>query len=196
MKYETWIKLLESEESADRVEAADHLPDVEPRKIIPHLITCLHDEEPLVRTCAADSLGSFRTHDVRQALIEFISTESDQLALAYGLDSLGAIGTFEDIPLLLSHLVTNATPLTRINTMTGLLLCVQYNTLLELTSYIDNRETDTESHKITGAAINSLAYLFKELDHEKTLVQERMKKHLLDEDLKAYRTTIDELLNS
>jgi HEAT repeat protein len=113
---------MSSLESADRVEAADTLPDsgVSP-EVVELLMMALSDTDPLVRACAADTIGQIRTEDVRQRIQQCLVVESDSLAKAYLLSSLGAMENAEDLPVLSSAL-SSSEPLIRFHAAYGLLV--------------------------------------------------------------------------
>src|SRR4051794_27121228 len=97
MNLDRWLVLMRSPEPADRVEAADTLPDSGASPEVTNLLmTALSDADPLVRTCAADTIGHIRTEDVRQRIRQCLVTENDSLAKAHLLSSLGAMENGED----------------------------------------------------------------------------------------------------
>lgn len=123
VKLERWLDLISSPESADRAEAADTLPDsgASP-EVVSRLLTALSDADPLVRTCAADTLGEVKSEDVRQKILERPAVENDSLARAHLLSSLGAMENGDDLPLLSSALTSDEIQV-RLHAAHGLLMC-------------------------------------------------------------------------
>lgn len=98
MKFDEWKRLIASADPSDRYDAADEIPEgASPEQLAPYLIACLQDESELVRAAAADTLGCFETNEVRLALQQAISKETDMLARAYLISSLGAVANIEDL---------------------------------------------------------------------------------------------------
>jgi HEAT repeat protein len=108
MKLERWLSLINSPEPTDRAEAADALPDSGTNpEVVSHLLTALSDSDPVVRACAADTLGDVKSQVVRQGILERLAIESDSLAKAHLLSSLGAMENGEDLALLTSELTSD-----------------------------------------------------------------------------------------
>lgn len=122
MDYDTWKVLLNSAESADRSEAADVVPEgAESAQVVRDLANALGDPVPLVRTCAADTLGNFECDDARQALRAQLSAETDVLTRAYVLSSLAQIGQIRDLRLIIDALTSDAPGMIRAHAAYGLL---------------------------------------------------------------------------
>lgn len=128
MDFDRWKALITSAESADRVEAADILPDSGPtREIKELLLGALADDYALVRTCAADTVGEIRSDDVRSRILQRLETERDDLTRSKLLSSLGAMENIRDIPLLASELEIAGSPVLRVHAAYGLLLsCTEH----------------------------------------------------------------------
>ena len=124
MNFETWKTLITSQDSADRVDAADQTPDASPNEFIPFLLECLNDSHPLVRTCAADTLGDFSDDHVREGLRNMVVVEEDELAKAYAIASLGEVGTMNDLKLLIRIFESNPSSTIRLRTAKGMFLCM------------------------------------------------------------------------
>jgi HEAT repeat protein len=106
MKFQDWKDALKSPEASIRSDAADALPvDGEDEAVVALLARALSDEDELVRTCAADSLGHCHLESARSALRVAIATERQELPLAYMLCSLGMIGDPVDYTVLSSKLL-------------------------------------------------------------------------------------------
>jgi hypothetical protein len=92
------------------MEAANSPPaDVAPLKTVPLLIRALNDEDELVRTCAADSLGEFLCDEARHALRARVRKERNALARGYALKSLGRIGALGDLAYICTELSSDST---------------------------------------------------------------------------------------
>ena len=101
---EEWIKKLNNIEDIERIDALENPPSSVPAsELIPHLIAKLSDSDSLVRLAAAEVLGEYPSEATKKALRDFCVCETDDLARAYGLSSLGLVGDFEDIEFLLKE---------------------------------------------------------------------------------------------
>lgn len=104
MKLDRWKKLISSDNPANRSHAADILPDGKKfGEVTTLLIKALHDEDALVRTCAADTLGLINSNRVRIALRTAYARETDDLVRNYIADSLGFVGTLSDLRMLVDE---------------------------------------------------------------------------------------------
>lgn len=123
MKLEQWLALMRSAEPADRVEAADMLPEADiSSEVVDMLLAALRDEDALVRTCAADTVGDIDAELVRTTILERIEEEKDDLARAHLLSSLGAMEHPEDMGLLVDNLKTSISPVIRLHAAYGLVM--------------------------------------------------------------------------
>lgn len=127
MKLERWLTLMGSAEPADRIEAADMLPeaDISP-EVVGALLAALQDEDALVRACAADTVGDIDAELVRTKILERIGVEDDDLARAYLLSSLGAMEHPEDMGILVGNLKASNSSVIRLHAAHGLAMsCVR-----------------------------------------------------------------------
>lgn len=109
MNFEEWKKLLSSSEPGERSDAAEVLPDDgERREVAGLLLEALHDEDYLVRACAAETLGQIDLDEVRSALRSVLETEANALASGYIASSLGEIGELSDLKLLVDKSSSDA----------------------------------------------------------------------------------------
>ena len=148
LSFTEWKRLITSSESDDRSHAADQMPKGGPQKeIVRLLVECLNDEDALVRTCAADTLGMYPTEEARVALRAAIDREEDELAKAYALSSLGAVGTLQDIGRLVEALRTETDPRVRIDAALGLAFCALSESVEQLLTHVRQRG----HHQVAGA---------------------------------------------
>lgn len=158
MNLENWKTLITSTIAGDRAHAADELPKMSKEseaEVIEMLLECLNDQDALVRTCAADSLGFFQTAKVHDALQKSVLTEIDELARAFALSSLGEQGKIEDVTTILDILKENHDPQVQIHGMCGLFNCVQLHTSNNLLDFLNN-----EDDRVRISAVNSLLDIF------------------------------------
>lgn len=108
MKLAQWTEFMMSSESADRAEAADQLPDEGALpEVVDKLVNSLKDADPLVRSCAAETLGMIDVAEVREELRNRLKFESDALVISYVISSLGEIGVLSDLDTIASYLDEN-----------------------------------------------------------------------------------------
>jgi hypothetical protein len=146
VNFEDWKLLIRSQVSSDRSNAADELPeDGDDEEVVALLTKALFDEDELVRTCAAASLGDCNMESARQALREAVSKESDDLALGYVLGSLGMIGGIEDFEVLLSKLTAEtSTRRIRIDSAEGIVHLALNNAVPLITREYTNSFTELD----------------------------------------------------
>ncbi len=128
MKFEEWKIKLTSKDRGDRYDAADSMPEADPDQTIPLLIQTLHDEDEMVRVAALETLGFLPDERVRRALQAHYEKETDPLAKAYTLESLGKVGEIEDFIFLLKLLKERKDPRAKISSTFGLLQGLSYFT--------------------------------------------------------------------
>lgn len=99
--YDEWVNLAKSSEANDRCEALDNLSDSVPDDVVRNIVVeLLRDPVPLVRICAADAARLLQgMPEVVEALRLMVQQETDDLAIAFGYESLGRIGDIQDIPI-------------------------------------------------------------------------------------------------
>ena len=110
---------MKSEEALDRVEALEDT-DLSASGVLGVVVEALSDPHELVRLSAAELLGQADHEDARTALRDLVAGETDNLAGAYGLSSLGQIGGPSDIGLLLDRLGAEVSPERRVHAAAGL----------------------------------------------------------------------------
>lgn len=150
MKFNEWKRLITSKEAYERSVAADEIPErTSPKRAIPYLIACLNDEDEMVRTCAADTLGFYREPAAREALRQALKVETDELTRAYLLSALGSIGTLEDLPLIARHVTGKANSLVEVHAAMGLTLLAQRK-WIEVTGFgLKNKDDDIRATSVT-----------------------------------------------
>jgi HEAT repeat protein len=110
LPFTEWRELIQSPDVHDRSTAANMLPEGgDDEEVVALLAAALGDVDELVRTCAADSLGSCHLESAREALRKAATTEKSHLALSYILVSLAMIGELHDIQLMLPYLHDSST---------------------------------------------------------------------------------------
>lgn len=172
LTFNEWKALLKSLESADRSYAADNPPEDSRREVVRLLIKCLSDPDELVRTCAADSLGMYPTTTVRKVLRIHIDREQDQLAKAYTVSSLGAVGTLDDIGRLAEVLSTDSDAQIQIHAALGLAFCSLCASVEHLLTCVK------EDNRMRGTAANCLReYLYSHRAYVK-LIRDTVEKQL------------------
>lgn len=116
-----WLAALSSENEAERSDAAESPPDgALDDEIVTGLTPLLDDPSDVVRLCAAETLGRYPGPAAADALRAFIAREPDPVAKAYGLSSLGLIGTSQDFPILLAEAAEDRPGHIRIHALAGL----------------------------------------------------------------------------
>jgi HEAT repeat protein len=96
--FAAWRAALASDEPLDRCDAAAAPPgDVAPDRVVAALIPLLEDPSELVRASVAESLGLYPGTDAARALRAHVAAETDALARAYALSSLGLVGSLRDV---------------------------------------------------------------------------------------------------
>ena len=115
-----WVRRLESQEEDERWEAAENPPAICGPAVVPYLIRALADKVSLVRVCAAESLQWYRVAEARQAIIRQLARETDPLARAYCLSTLGSLAERCDIPRLFPYTSSGKTPIVRLHAAVGL----------------------------------------------------------------------------
>ena len=128
MKFEEWKTKLTSKDRCDRYDAADSIPEADPDQIIPLLIQTLQDEDEMVRVAALETLGFLPDERVRRALRAHYEKETDPLANAFALESLGKVGEIEDFIFLLKLIKERKDPRAKISSTFGLLQGLTYFT--------------------------------------------------------------------
>jgi HEAT repeats len=108
MNFMEWKAALQSSVSYIRSDAAETTPDDgDDQEIVELLSFALTDPDPLVRTCAAESLGNCHMDTARSALRTAIANEKVELPMAFMLCSLGMIGEPIDYDVLTSRFADN-----------------------------------------------------------------------------------------
>ncbi|MGH6931369.1 MAG: HEAT repeat domain-containing protein, partial [Dongiaceae bacterium] len=122
ISFDDWKSALRSGNPSVRSDAADFVPEgVEPALVIRELKAALEDADDLVRTCAADTLGFLVHEEARVALRDRLADETDVLTRAFILSSLGAIGTTEDLKLIVGYLKPDVPGMVRCHAAYGLM---------------------------------------------------------------------------
>lgn len=131
--YAEWIRLAKSPESNDRCEALDNISDEASDDTVRDVVLeLLRDPAPLVRVCAADAARLLQgMPEVVDALRLMIHQETDDLAIAFGYDSLGRLGDTPDIPLFVHGLETLTTPRVRLSVISSFCLLLRRIYLLD-----------------------------------------------------------------
>jgi len=115
-----WLAALANESSAERSDAAEAPPDVASSdEVVAALVPLLQDPIDVVRLCAAETLGRYPGPQTVAALRAFVATETDPLAKAHGLSSLGLVGTSQDFSVLLSQTPEDRPAQIRIHALAG-----------------------------------------------------------------------------
>jgi HEAT repeat protein len=136
-EFNDWKRRITSAEPSDRSDAADN-PPLRPRKeIVRCLIKALKDENSLVRTCTADSLGMHAVKPAREALRKALGQEDDELARAFMFSSLGAVGQLGDLERLTKELSAELSPLLSIHAALGLAFCGENVSMNRLIKALD-----------------------------------------------------------
>lgn len=116
-----WLAALSSDNSAERSDAAESPPEEAPAdEIVAGLTPLLQDSCDVVRLCAAETLGRYPGPQTVVALRDFVARETDPLAKAHGLSSLGLTGTSQDLSTLLSQTAEDRPAHVRIHALAGL----------------------------------------------------------------------------
>jgi hypothetical protein len=175
MKFEDWKNLMLSSDVSDRTDAADELPDDgDDEDVVALLNHALQDDDELVRTCAAGSLGNCCTKSARHALRAAIPSESDEIALGYMLGSLGMIGEEEDFETLVRRFTDQSLPRrVRINSAEGIAHLALNVVLPFITSeYVKSHD---EFEDVGLPAIQRIvAHINKEISHIDRVARTRL----------------------
>ena len=178
MDFEEWKRLITSREPADRSDAADVIPDqAKPEEVVPYLITALQDPVELVRTCAADTLGSYHGDDVAKALRAALQKENDPLTKAYVLSSLGTVGELNDLPRFVEALQNETHPQIQVHAALGLAFCATSNAIKQFLIGIE------ASGAVKTAAANTFGEYLEDLREHADIVVDRIAKELERDDL-------------
>ena len=156
-QWEQWLSQLRSQEPLDRCDAAEAPPqDLDDQQVVNALIPLLDDEHYLVRLAAAETLGLYPGTTTLLALREYVGRESDSLARAYGLSSLGRVGNVEDFGLLVGTVADPEPSIERVHAMLGLFELARNVALRRLEKYMT-----TGSDEVRVSAGGALAMIVK-----------------------------------
>lgn len=163
MDFEEWKRLISSPDFSDRSYAADELPNGPSKAVVSLLVKCLDDPAPIVRACAADTLGALpATKESLAALRTAVVREPNELARSFALSSLGGIGELEDIDLLVEAIRKESGSLPRLHATLGLGFCSLRETVDRLLSYVRRKSPNQRR----SAAANTLGeYLTSHRSH-------------------------------
>jgi HEAT repeat protein len=92
--------------------------------------------------CAAETLGRFPGPQTVSALRAFVTTETDPLAKAHGLSSLGLVGTSQDLTVLLSQTAEDRPAQVRIHALVGVYELVRRGVKHGLIALLGNEAVD------------------------------------------------------
>lgn len=163
--FAAWRAALASDEPLDRCDAAEGPPeDVAPERVVEALIPLLHDPSDLVRASVAESLGRYPGTDAAKALRTHVTAETDELARAYALSSLGLVGSLSDVDVLLGALGRDASPHVEIYALVGLHELVRRLAKQGLTAYLAHEQPEVRS-----AAAGALGDVVRERDDDDAL---------------------------
>jgi HEAT repeat protein len=185
MDYDTWKALLSSADSSDRSEAADIVPEGgEAAEVVRDLMNTLRDPVPLVRTCAADTLGYFECEEARQALRARLALETDELARAYVLSSLGEIGQIKDLRPIIDVLTSDTPKMIRAHAAYGLLALAIDQGIAVAADLCDGQDEHARSK-----CFSHLDILVEDMLHALAIIKWLAEKHLrVDEPVWHART--------
>ena len=179
IKFDEWKRLVLSASASDRSYAADELPDGPEKPIVRLLVGCLEDSDPLVRTCAADTLGALPTKVSLEALRNAVGREPDELARSFAYSSLGSVGELDDIGRLIEAIRSESNSLARLHATLGLGFCSLRETVDRLLIYIKRKSPNQRR----AAAANALGeYLSSHKTHVE-LIRETVREVLKNEKL-------------
>jgi HEAT repeat protein len=138
-----WLAALSSESSTERSDAAEAPPDAAPSdEVVAALVPLLHDPVDVVRLCAAETLGRYPGPQTVAALRAFVASETDPLAKAHGLSSLGLVGTSQDLTVLLSQTAEDRSAQIRIHALAGVYELVRRGVKQSLMALLGNEAVD------------------------------------------------------
>jgi len=191
MNFDDWKRLIQHRESSQRAHAADQLPDSgDQSTVISHLIACLDDPEPVVRVCAADTLGQFPVQQVRQRLLALLTTETDDLVKSYLVLSLAAMKNVNDLSVIANHIQQDVPATVRARALCGLIELVAtigVNDLLRL--------CDDSDWRVRGLAFNALNAVRETMQERIEDVVKSAIKHRDDEEISALaRSSIEQII--
>ena len=186
--WKLWIERLAHSEATERFEAIENPPGgVAPEKIVDALIPMLQDDNSLVRLGAAEALGSYPMKQTAVALRRFVDSEEDETAHAYGLSSLGLVGTKSDIGLLL-HSVDRPTRSVRaIHALEGLHALV---TRLVIDQLIEALTSDR--HEVRTSAAGALASVVRRARLRRAEVVEAIRQQIRTESFRGDRSFLED----
>lgn len=158
--FAAWCAALASDEALDRCDAAESPPgDVAPARVVSALIPLLDDPSDLVRASAAESLGLYPGTEAAKALRAYVTAETDALARAYALSSLGLVGSLGDVDVLLGALAQDEPPHVEIYALAGLHELVRRLAKQGLATYLAH-----EQPAVRSAAAEALGDVVRERD--------------------------------
>lgn len=138
-----WLAALSSESSAERSDAAEAPPDAASSdEVVAALVPLLQDPIDVVRLCAAETLGRYPGSQTVAALRAFVASETDPLAKAHGLSSLGLVGTSQDLTVLLSQTAEDRPAQIRIHALAGVYELVRRGVKHSLMALLGNEAVD------------------------------------------------------
>jgi len=141
MEFQEWKRLIGSLDSSDRAVAADCFPsNAREEDVIPLLLRCLDDPDPLVRVCAADTLSDYPSTAVSERLRTRLAMETDELAKAYMTASLGYMARLDDLQIILDVLEKDSSVQVRLRGGFGLLIGVIRMVTKELLSHCEHSD--------------------------------------------------------
>jgi HEAT repeat protein len=157
-----WLAALSSDLSTERSDAAESPPEgALDDEIVTALVPLLRDSCDVVRLCAAETLGRYPGLQTVAALRAFVARETDPLARAHGLSSLGLTGTSQDVPTLLSETAEDRLPHIRIHALAGLYELVRRGVKIGLMSLLEH-----QTPEVRGAAAEALVTVLEDRDDD------------------------------
>ena len=186
---ESWLEALGSDDDDERIAAAEAPPEDAPEaEIVAALIPLLGDANPLVRLCAAETLGQFPGTSTAVALREYVSREPDPLGRAYGLSSLGLAGEPADLALLAAESASDRPAEVRIHALVGAYELARRAATAGLASLLRHEAPETRS----SAAEALVSVLGVHDDEEAALAA--LEERARDEPIPAQREELADLL--
>ena len=153
--FDRWLEQVQSENPTERSEAMESPPWTSPHRVEPYLIAGLKDECATVRLCAAESLGYFPSETTRDALMAYVEGETDEVARAFGMSSLGLVVSEEaDLHDLLQRLMAATDELQRVHALMGIYHGARRLARLKITPALQS-----ERPEIRGLAAEALVRL-------------------------------------
>jgi|WetSurMetagenome_2_1015567.scaffolds.fasta_scaffold87652_2 hypothetical protein len=154
MTLEEWITFIKSPISGDRAHAADDVPDsINSDIAVSHLLSCLDDENSLVRTCAVSSLRNYPSDLVLARLKQLLPNETDELTKRYIILAIADMGYKEELQILMLEANKENSSHLSLPIYVGMYLCISNIVKKEISFCLFDKQTSYNTKETSIAFI-------------------------------------------